>query len=75
MKAAVKAAVKEELDAEVKAGRFTQAQADEMLERLTEHLDDFGDLRRACGESIRPRPRRRPGVATAGRARVPPDSP
>ena len=45
MKAAVKAAVKEQLDAEVKAGRFTQAQADEMLERLTVHLDDFGGIR------------------------------
>lgn len=42
VKAAIKAAVKTELDAEVKAGRFTQAQADEMLERLTVHLDDFG---------------------------------
>ena len=42
VKGAVRAATKKELDAAVKAGRFTQAQADDMLERLTEHLDDFG---------------------------------
>jgi hypothetical protein len=42
VKAAIKAAVKAELAAEVKAGRFTQEQADDMLERLTVHLDDFG---------------------------------
>jgi len=42
VKAAIRTATKKELDAAVKAGRFTQAQADDMLERLTEHLDDFG---------------------------------
>jgi hypothetical protein len=29
------------LDAAVKAGRLTQAQADEWLARMTEHLDDL----------------------------------
>jgi hypothetical protein len=41
VKAAVKAAVKEQLDAAVKAGRLTQAQADEILSRSSEHLDEF----------------------------------
>ena len=41
VKAAVKAAVKKELDEAVKEGRLTQKQADEILSRSTEHLDDF----------------------------------
>lgn len=42
VKAAIKAAVKTQLDEQVKDGNLTQAQADEMLAHLTEHLDDFG---------------------------------
>jgi hypothetical protein len=45
VKAAVREAVEAELDAGVKDGRLTRAQADDMLERLTERLDDFGSLR------------------------------
>jgi len=45
VKAAVRNAVKAELDAGVKAGHLTQAQADDMLARLTEHLDDLGGFR------------------------------
>jgi hypothetical protein len=41
VKAAVKAAVKKELDEAVKDGKLTQKQADEILSRSTEHLDDF----------------------------------
>jgi uncharacterized protein (DUF433 family) len=40
VKAAIRAAVKTGLDDAVKAGRLTQAQADEMLEHLSDHLDD-----------------------------------
>ena len=40
VKAAVRDAVKTELDEAVKDGRLTQAQADDMLEHLTDHLDD-----------------------------------
>lgn len=43
VKAAVKASVKKKLDAAVKAGRITRAQADDMLEHLSEHLEDFGE--------------------------------
>ena len=56
VKSAVRAATKKELDAAVKAGRFTQEQADDILERLTEHLDDFGlfggprEIHRAFGD-------------------------
>ena len=53
VKAAVRTAVKQELDAEVKAGRFTQEQADDMLARLTEHLDDFGRFRLEGGHHWR----------------------
>jgi|SRR5215213_3681922 len=45
VKAAVRDAAKQELDDAVKAGRLTRAQADEILERLTEHLDDGGGFR------------------------------
>jgi hypothetical protein len=41
LKAALKAAAKTTLDAAVKDGRITQAQANEMLSRLDEHLDDM----------------------------------
>ena len=37
----------------MKAGRFTQEQADDMLARLTEHLDDFGRLRPERGHHWR----------------------
>ena len=43
LKAALKADAKTKLDAAVKAGRITQAQADEMLSRIDEHLDDMID--------------------------------
>lgn len=48
LKAKLKADLETKLDAAVKAGRITQAQADEMLARMTERLDDmiegtFGD--------------------------------
>jgi hypothetical protein len=42
VKAAVTTAVKKQLDAAVKSGDLTRAQADDMLSHLTEHLDDFG---------------------------------
>ena len=42
VKAAMRAAVKTELDEAVKDGRLTQAQADDMLEHLTDRLDDGG---------------------------------
>ena len=42
VKTAVSTAVKKRLDAAVKNGDLTQSQADDMLSRLTEHLDDFG---------------------------------
>ena len=38
---ALAAEMKKKLDAAVKAGRLTQAQADEMQARMTEHLDDL----------------------------------
>ncbi len=40
VKAAIRSAVKTELDAAVDDGKLTQEQADEMLEHLTEHLDE-----------------------------------
>ena len=40
VKAAIRGAVETELDAAVEAGKLTQGQADEMLEHLTEHLDE-----------------------------------
>ena len=40
VKAAIRTAVKTELDAAVKDGKLTQQQADGMLEHLTEHLDE-----------------------------------
>jgi hypothetical protein len=40
VKAAIRAAVKSDLDDAVDAGKLTQEQADELLEHLTEHLDD-----------------------------------
>jgi len=42
VKAAIRSAVKTELDAAVEDGRLTRQQADDMLEHLTEHLDDGG---------------------------------
>lgn len=42
---AVEAALKEQFDKAVKDGDLTRKQADEMLEHLTERLDDLGDLR------------------------------
>jgi hypothetical protein len=42
VKAAIRSAVKTELDGAVEDGRLTQQQADDMLEHLTEHLDDGG---------------------------------
>ncbi|HTE63322.1 MAG TPA: hypothetical protein VK631_23405 [Solirubrobacteraceae bacterium] len=44
VKAAVKAASKQQLDEAVKAGKLTQAQADEILSHMTENLGDFGSL-------------------------------
>ena len=41
LKETLKADLKTKLDAAVKAGRITQAQADEMLARMTEHLDEM----------------------------------
>jgi hypothetical protein len=41
VKAAMKAAMKKGLDEAVKDGKLTQKQADEILSRSTEHLDDF----------------------------------
>ena len=38
---ALKAATKTKLDAAVKAGMITQAQADDLLKRTTDHLDDL----------------------------------
>ena len=50
VKAAIRAAAKTELDAAVKDGRLTQTQADRLLARLGQRLDDGGLLRRgrAC---------------------------
>jgi hypothetical protein len=45
VKSAVRGAVRTELDAEVKAGRLTRAQATDMLEHITQHLED-GDFGR-----------------------------
>lgn len=45
VKAAVKAELKKHLDEAVKNGPLTQEQADQMLSRLTESLDDFGSFR------------------------------
>jgi hypothetical protein len=42
VKAAIRDAVKTELDAAVEDGRLTQQQADDMLEHLSGHLDDGG---------------------------------
>lgn len=41
LKKAITAEAKTKLDAAVKAGTLTQAQADELLARTTEHLDDL----------------------------------
>jgi len=41
LKKALAAATKTQLDAAVKAGQLTQAQADELQTRMTEHLDDL----------------------------------
>ncbi len=41
LKAELKAELEQKLDAAVKAGRITKAQADEMLSRMTERLDDM----------------------------------
>ena len=43
VKAAVKRAATERLDAAVKAGRLTEAQRDEKLSRLDEHFDRFAE--------------------------------
>ncbi len=43
VRAAVRTAVTERLDADVKAGRITQAQRDELLEHLGEHLERLGE--------------------------------
>jgi hypothetical protein len=45
VKAAVLAAVQEDLDAAVAEGNLTQERADTVLERLTTWLDDGGELR------------------------------
>jgi hypothetical protein len=42
---AVEAALKEHFDKAVKDGDLTREEADEMLEHMTERLDDLGDLR------------------------------
>jgi hypothetical protein len=42
VKAAIRSAVKRDLDGAVKDGKLTQQQADDMLDHLTEHLDDGG---------------------------------
>ena len=44
VEAAVETALKERFDAAVKAGELTRAQADEMLEHLTERLDHLGAM-------------------------------
>jgi lipoate-protein ligase A len=41
---AIKTELKQHLDEEVKEGDLTQKQADELLQHLTERLDDLGDL-------------------------------
>jgi hypothetical protein len=51
LKKALHDAVKEELDAAVKAGRITQAQADEALDRFDERADDL--INRTPGEHPR----------------------
>ena len=43
MKTAVKASAEKKLDAAVKAGKITRAQADDMLDHLAEHLDHLGE--------------------------------
>jgi hypothetical protein len=45
VEAAVSKALKENFDEAVEAGKLTREQADEMLEHLTERLDDVGALR------------------------------
>jgi hypothetical protein len=44
VEAAVETALEERFDAAVKAGELTRAQADEMLEHLTERLDHLGAM-------------------------------
>jgi hypothetical protein len=45
VEAAISKALKENLDEAVEDGKLTREQADEMLEHLTERLDDLGALR------------------------------
>ena len=77
VKAAVRDAVKTELDEAVKDGRLTQAQADDMLEHLTDGLDDgfsaAGRAARAAASAPRagrPRPGRPLGLAVRDRRRA-----
>ena len=44
VKAAVRAAVAERLEEKVQSGDLTEAQRDEMLEHLDEHIDRLGDM-------------------------------
>jgi hypothetical protein len=54
VEAAVSKALKERFDAAVKAGKLTRAQADEMLEHLTERLGDIGEMRFPPGRPPEP---------------------
>ena len=61
MKKALAAEAKKKLDAAVKAGRLTQAQADDLQARMTEHLDD---LVNGVGHAGRERGRHFPGFGS-----------
>jgi hypothetical protein len=52
VKAAVRSAAQQELDAAVEAGKLTRAQANDMLSELSEHLDD-GAIFRGPGRDHR----------------------
>ena len=76
LEAALTADAKKKLDAAVKAGRLTQAQADEALKRMTEHLDDVVNGNAFEGQPSRPTRVGRASPGSRGAAgRVRPDHP
>ena len=52
LKKALTADTKTKLDAAVKAGKITQAQADELLKRTTDHLDDLVNGKAGPGHAV-----------------------
>ncbi|HUR85523.1 MAG TPA: hypothetical protein VMY78_09270 [Solirubrobacteraceae bacterium] len=79
VRAALKADAKTRLDKAVKDGDITQAQADEMLEHIDEHLDHLGDARpmfkRGPGGPGRGGPDIRPGGFVPAPDEVPAPAP